>query len=125
MTLDDFHIGKYEVTVGEYLAFADATNSHYPEWLEKRNQYHVETGTNTYYKQKGYSRTATNLPVAGVSWKDAIAYCKWLSRRTGKNYRLPIRSHSMFQNASSSLGFISRHVLLYSSVTSVCGSYKT
>ena len=24
-----------------------------------------------------------------VSWNDAVAFCKWLSRKEGKTYRLP------------------------------------
>lgn len=90
VTIKDFNIGKYEVTVKEYLAFCEATNSNYPEWLEVGNKYHVETGTDGYYKNKGYSRTGSdNLPIVGVSWNNAKAYCKWLSETTGQTYRLP------------------------------------
>ena len=30
-----------------------------------------------------------NHPVVHVSWNDAVAYCKWLSIKTGKHFRLP------------------------------------
>ena len=31
----------------------------------------------------------TDQPVLNVSWNDAIAFCKWLSEREGREYRLP------------------------------------
>jgi formylglycine-generating enzyme required for sulfatase activity len=86
----DFHMGKYEVTVGEYLKFCEATNGNWPAWLEKGSSYHVETGSDKHYADKGYRRTGSeNLPIVGVSWDNAVAYCKWLSSTTGKTYRLP------------------------------------
>ena len=90
VTLSDFYIGKYEVTVGQYLQFCTETNTNWPQWLKKGSDSHVETGKNPYYKNLGYQRKdSENLPVVGVSWNDATAYCQWLSSKTGKNYRLP------------------------------------
>jgi formylglycine-generating enzyme required for sulfatase activity len=41
--------------------------------------------------EKDYAgrRAANNLPVVNISWNDANAYVQWLSKRTGKEYRLP------------------------------------
>lgn len=39
---------------------------------------------------KGWGRG--DLPVMSVSWRDADAYVKWLSQKTGRAYRLPAES---------------------------------
>jgi formylglycine-generating enzyme required for sulfatase activity len=83
VTVSDFRIGRYEVTTGEYLAFAEATGSHYPEWLDPDNEYNIETGSLPFYQDKGYSAQAVSLPITGVDWYDAVSYCNWLSERHG------------------------------------------
>jgi formylglycine-generating enzyme required for sulfatase activity len=87
--VSSFYMAKYEVTVGEYLKFCNATSTHYPEWLEINGKYHFQTGTDDLYKARGYRRLNEQLPIAGISWDDAVAYCAWLSKQTGKTYRLP------------------------------------
>ena len=65
--VSDFYMDKYEVTVAEFRRFVEATG---------------------YQWSKG-SQGQANHPVVNVSWNDAVAYCKWLSQTTGKQFRLP------------------------------------
>jgi formylglycine-generating enzyme required for sulfatase activity/CRP-like cAMP-binding protein len=63
-----FSISKYEVTFTEYDRYARATG--------RRRPYDESWGRGDH-------------PVINVSWSDARAYTRWLSRQTGNNYRLP------------------------------------
>ncbi len=90
--LDTYYIGKYEVTVAEYKKFMSDggyTNSTYwsaggfgnygtqPEdWMSGEWQGGGVTGND-------------EIPVAGVCWYEAMAYCSWLSAKTGQTFRLP------------------------------------
>jgi formylglycine-generating enzyme required for sulfatase activity len=74
---EDFYMGKYPITIAEYMHFANDVKAHYPEWKEKKIHYYEKINL------------TDNAPIIGVSWHDAVAYCKWLSEKTGDNYRLP------------------------------------
>ncbi len=63
-----FSMSTHEITYAEYERFARATGRKRPK--------------NPGYDKKTY-------PVTFVSWDDALAYTQWLSRETGKKYRLP------------------------------------
>lgn len=90
--VDDFYMGKYEVTVGEFKRFVSATG--YKTDAEMKGDcYALKDGE--LGDQPGYSwrrldfSQSDNHPVACVSWNDAQAYTVWLSQKTGKHYRLP------------------------------------
>jgi formylglycine-generating enzyme required for sulfatase activity len=96
VTVSDFYLGKYEVTVAEFKAFIDATN--YKTDADKSGSSVVYTtewkdqkGVNWKYDTRGNLRPSNeyNHPVLHVSWNDATEYCKWLSQKTGQTYRLP------------------------------------
>lgn len=87
--VSDFWMGRYEVTVKQYLTFCNATQSHYPEWMEKKSKYNIITGNDDFYKKTGSSFSSDNYPIVGISHEDADAFCRWLSKREGMKYRLP------------------------------------
>ena len=62
VTVDDFYIGKYEVTFEEYDKFCEATGRNKPN-------------------DRGWGRG--RIPVINVSWNDAVSYCNWLSEHEG------------------------------------------
>lgn len=69
----EFQIGKYEVTNQEYREFVQATNRQPPaSWVDGQ-----------------YPEEKANHPVVRITHDDAVAYCEWLSRETGRSYRLP------------------------------------
>jgi len=78
VTLNGFLIGATEVTFEEYDLFARATGRRFPS-------------------DYGWGRG--RRPVVDVSWSDVGAYAEWLSRQTGKSYRLP--SESEWEYAAS------------------------
>jgi formylglycine-generating enzyme required for sulfatase activity len=63
-----FAIGKYEVTVEQWNACADANGC--PRLSPESN-------------------AVKNAPARDLSWDDAQLYVKWLAKTTGKPYRLP------------------------------------
>lgn len=80
-TVSAFHMGKYEVTTGQYLACISAGGCPKPRWQEPNPL--------PFYKKLGETVTGENYPIVGVNWDNAQAFVKWLGKETGKAYRLP------------------------------------
>lgn len=89
VTIRRFAIGKYEVSVGQYMACVSASACRPPEWAEPGGTHNIETGSGVTYKSLKPSIGSTEQPAVGISWDDAVAYAKWLSAETGHVYRLP------------------------------------
>ena len=102
VTLKSFHISKYEITVAQFAVFIQETA--YITTAEKEDSSRIWRGSNQVgvkwkwkrsifwkHDEFGYLQPQPkyNYPVIHVSWHDATVYCEWLSRKTGKKYRLP------------------------------------
>lgn len=72
-----FYLGRDQVTRGQFAAFVKATN---------REVAGCRGGES--WRSPGFAQTDDD-PVVCVSAEDADAYVQWLSRATGKAYRLP------------------------------------
>ena len=90
--LDAYFIGKYQVTNGEYKRFID-DNGYTSEKYWSAGGFGNCGDLPLYWDNDTYRGGGISgnerFPVIGVSWYEANAYCKWLSSKTGKNYRLP------------------------------------
>ncbi len=80
-----FAVGKFQVTRDEFLAFVSATGydagSKCSVWPEG-----IETAGRS-FRNPGFSQRGDH-PAACLNWNDAQAYVAWVSKTTGKSYRL-------------------------------------
>jgi len=77
-----FYLGEHEVTFDEYDVFVFLQNDE--DRCVGRNG---KSYTASLPPDMGWGRG--RRPVTNVNWYDAQCYAAWLSRKTGKNYRLP------------------------------------
>ncbi|MEN8148798.1 MAG: SUMF1/EgtB/PvdO family nonheme iron enzyme [Planctomycetota bacterium] len=72
-----FYLGALEVTREQYNRF-DA--SHHNGYLNQNHKDHTTPG---------YPANGPKRPVIRVTWKEAKAFCEWLSKKTGQRVDLP------------------------------------
>ncbi len=81
-----FSAGKFEVTRGQYRVFAEASGRSSDGCFVWTGAGFEKDPTKD-WRNPGYAQDDLH-PVACVSWDDASAYVRWLSQKTGRNYRL-------------------------------------
>ena len=84
---DPLGVGVYEVMRAQWSKFVSSTG-HYTGnscWTYENREWEERSGQD--WSNAGFSQSDSH-PVVCVSWEDARAYVKWLSRGTAETYRL-------------------------------------
>ena len=109
-------LGRYELTVGEYRAFASATagdaGGHCVTFV---------TGESYSWRDPSFPQT-DHHPVTCLSWNDVQAYLSWLSGEAGTPYRLPSEDEWTRAAAGSPPGCYAEHS---DGGTCAVGSYRS
>lgn len=91
-----FYLGKFEVTIGQFKQFVEGAGYRTEAETDGTGGwgYNPKTGRSEgrkpeyHWRKPGFPQ-GEHHPVINVTWKDAMAFCEWLSRKEGATYRLP------------------------------------
>jgi len=84
-----YYIARYPVTVAQYQVFVDSggyQKEHY--WTKEGWEWRKKEGILGPWKYRDVFQTP-NHPQIGVSWYEAVAFCKWLSEQLEGQISLP------------------------------------
>ena len=97
--LDPFYLCTTETTIGLFMAYYQETVSAKKDFVETQqsekdseqgggDDVDAITGPTPVYGDMtmGYGQ---KHPAMGATWHNAMTFCRWLSKKTGKKYRLP------------------------------------
>jgi formylglycine-generating enzyme required for sulfatase activity len=82
-----FAVGRFAITRGEYAAFVRETNHPVGDKCWGMDNGKMDARSGRSFRNTGFSQDDRH-PVVCVNWADAKAFAAWLSKLTGKAYRL-------------------------------------
>jgi hypothetical protein len=89
----DFYLGVYEVTRGQFRKFVDDAGYRTEAEADGKGGFawdgkEFKQDPKYTWRSPGFEQTDDH-PVVNVSWNDAVKFAEWLSKKDGREYRLP------------------------------------
>lgn len=107
---EPFRMSAHEITVEQFREFVEATDyvtdaeaSGEGGWQATRASTFGFQNPDFNWANPGYA-VSNSLPVTIVSYRDAVAFCEWLSKRDGRLYRLPTEAEWEYACRAGSTG---------------------
>ncbi len=87
VTVSEFYMGRFLVTAEEFCLFLNAVGNqgYFLNEVEFYDKRRLCESSDRYIPQLGAER----CPAYPVTWVGAVRYCEWLSKRLGRDVRLP------------------------------------
>jgi formylglycine-generating enzyme required for sulfatase activity len=118
ITIKQFAVGKYDVTLGQWKTFVNATHRTIVagcafSGFKDTSRKDWDPNPNASWQNLGFPQDSTH-PVVCITWNDAQDYVKWLSKKTGHTYRLLTEAEWEYAaragtNTSYSWGSVATH----------------
>ncbi len=91
LALPAYAVSKHPITVRDYRLFVDAGGYHIQRYWTAEGWEHRRRGTWEYPLDWSLvpGEDIERMPVVGISWYEADAFCRWLSEQTGTVFTLP------------------------------------
>jgi formylglycine-generating enzyme required for sulfatase activity len=101
-----FEIGRYPLTNAQYALFVD-DHGYRPDqpWWDAAGQAwldHERRWQPSGWDKERFDQTQPNHPVVGVSWYEAMAFCRWLTAKLGDGFIYQLPSEAEWEYAARS-----------------------
>ena len=80
--------GTAEITTPFWISTCEITNAQYA-LFDSNHDSGIESKYGYQFGVHGYPVNEPDQPVVRVSWEEALAFCDWLSHKTGMTFTLP------------------------------------
>lgn len=86
--LDELPMSRVKISKGYFMAEAEVSNAQM-RCFDRDHDSRDESWKGYQFGARGYDMNLPEMPAVRLSWEKAVAFCHWLSEKTGRKVTLP------------------------------------